>query len=230
MNREIIATILGVASLSLVKKIGSSSNLRSFLGNPELIEGVIRGHFYPCPHMIGETYDSVADMDLDWELEGDSDDLMKLSRALQNDIEINPNNTNYTVFNNFLNNNSANNVSQYLIENIQNMNLLDRHDLIKRYTSLLYNLQSITLDFPEDMIDIEDGVLSVVCNIHCTFKFTNTESEIIDMMEDIIDILGQNNYFEDFLSSYEQVDPQNKLTEKIKKYVFGNTSSELRRF
>ena len=35
-------------------------------------------------------------------------------------------------------------------------------------------------------------------------------------MEDIVDILGQNYYFEDFLSSEVKVDPQNKLPEKNK--------------
>ena len=60
-----------------------------------------------------------------------------------------------------------------MMENIQNINLDDRHDLIKRYTSLLYNLQSIKLVFPEDMIANvfleNDGPIHIVCYIHCTF-------------------------------------------------------------
>ena len=233
MNKEVLATILGVASLSLVKKIGSSSKLVSFLGNPEPIEATIKGYFYPCPHMIDDAdniEDAVAGLSLDSELEGDCDDLMRLSHALQNYTDINPNNTDEAGFLQFLNTFSSNNISQYMIENIGYVDLEDVDDTIKIYTSILYNLQSIKLYFPEDSIWTNDHAVHIVCNIHCTFKFTNTKNEIVNMMEDIVDILGQNNIFEDFLSSSTKVDPQNKLTEKMKKHVFGTTASQLRRF
>ena len=102
--------------------------------------------------------------------------------------------------------------------------LEDVDDTIKIYASILYNLQSIKLYFPENSIWTNDHAVHIVCNIHCTFKFTNTKNEIVNMMEDIVDILGQNNIFEDFLSSSTKVDPQNKLTEKMKKHVFGTTA------
>jgi len=228
MNKATIATILGVASLSLVKKIGSSSKLISFLGNPEPIEATITGYFYPCRDNVGETYDAVADMDLDLELEDESGDLMDLSYALQSDTDIDPSNTDEAHFLQFLNT-SYNIISQYMTQNIGYVGLGDASDLIKRYVSVLYNLKSIKLDFPEDMID-SDNENRIICNIHCTFKFTNTGSQISNMMEDIVEILGQNNQFEDYLSSSTKVDPQNKLTEKMKKYVFGTTISELRKF
>ena len=62
--------------------------------------------------------DAVAGLSLDSELEGDCDDLMRLSHALQNYTDINPNNTDeagFTISKYFF---SSNNISQYMIENI----------------------------------------------------------------------------------------------------------------
>ena len=229
-NKSSLATILGIASLPLVKKIGSSSKLISFLGNPEPIEATITGYFYPypCRDNVGETYDTVTDMDLDLYLENASGDLMDLSYALQSNTDINPSNANEDGFLQFLNT-SYNIISQYMTQNIGHADLDDVSDLIKRYVSVLYNLKSIKMDFPKDMIG-NDGGIHIICNIHCTFKFTNTKSEIANMMKDIVDILGQNNLFEGFLYGDTKVDPQNKLTEEMKKYVFGTTVSELRKF
>ena len=53
MNKEILATILGVASLSLVKKMGSSSKLMRFYGQPVAIEAVIKDILIDLPMASG---------------------------------------------------------------------------------------------------------------------------------------------------------------------------------
>ena len=96
----------------------------------------------------------------------------------------------------------------------------------------------------------KEGAIHIVCYIHCTFKFTNTAQEI-KYMCDRIDYLMSVTWWVDrwdfdeignFVNlkvdlsdmiqgrHHTEIDPQNKLPEKIRNYVFGTTSSELRRF